>query len=119
MALVSVAVTLTTASRRRRRDLAVLRSVGLARAQVRRLFAGESSAFTLATLVLGVPLGVAVGRLAWTLAADGLGSELDPTVPLLAILLGALLVLALVNLYGQWLAFVVGRRRPGVDLRSE
>jgi hypothetical protein len=119
MALVSVAVTLTTASRRRRRDLAVLRSVGLARAQVRRLFAGESSAFTLATLVLGVPLGVAVGRLAWTLAADGLGSELDPTVPLLAVLLGALLVLALVNLYGQWLAFVVGRRRPGGDLRSE
>jgi predicted lysophospholipase L1 biosynthesis ABC-type transport system permease subunit len=119
MALVSVAVTLTTASRRRRRDLAVLRSVGLARGQVRRLFAGESTAFVLAALVVGVPLGVAAGRVAWTLAADGLGSALDPNVPLLGLAAGAAAVLALVNLYGQWLALVVGRRRPGQDLRSE
>jgi ABC-type antimicrobial peptide transport system permease subunit len=119
MALASVAVTLTTATRRRRRDLAVLRAIGLARSQLRRLVAGEASTFVVVTLIAGIPLGVVLGRQAWTLAADGIGSELAPTVPLLTIALGALVVFLAVNLYGQWLAFAAGRRRPGRDLRTE
>ena len=119
MALVSVVVTLATAARRRRREVAVLRSLGLARGQLRRLLSGEATTFVGLALVLGLPLGVVAGRLAWTLAADGLGSEVGPAVPVLAIGTAVVVVLTLVNLYAQGLATVVARREPGVDLRTE
>jgi hypothetical protein len=119
LALVSVVVTLASAARRRRREVAVLRSLGLARDQLRRLVSGEASTFVLLATLGGVPSGVVAGRLLWTLAADGLGSEVGPAVPLAAITATVLLVLALVNLYAQGLAVVVARRRPGTDLRTE
>ena len=119
MALVSVVVTLATAARRRRREVAVLRSLGLARGQLRRLLAGEASAFVGLALVVGLPLGVVAGRLAWTLAADGIGTEVGPTLPTATIVVGVVAVLATVNLYAQGLATVVSRRDPGSDLRNE
>lgn len=119
MALVSVVVTLATAARRRRREIAVLRSLGLARGQLRRVLTGEATMFVGLALVIGLPLGVVAGRLAWTLAADGLGTEVGPTVPLLTIGIATLVVLLAVNLYAQGLATVVARRKPGGDLRTE
>jgi ABC-type antimicrobial peptide transport system permease subunit len=119
MALTSVGITLAASARRRRRDVAVLRALGLARSQLRLLVAGEASTFVLLVAALGLPLGIVAGRLAWRAAADGLGSEVGPVLPGLAILGATLGVLLLVNLYGQALAVVVGRRRPGGDLRSE
>jgi ABC-type antimicrobial peptide transport system permease subunit len=119
MALTSVGITLAASGRRRRRDVAVLRALGLARSQLRLLVAGEASTFVLVVAALGLPLGIVAGRLAWRAAADGLGSEVGPVLPGLAILGATLGVLLLVNLYGQALAVVVGRRRPGGDLRAE
>lgn len=119
MAVVSVVVTLATASRRRRRDIAVFRSLGLDRSQVRRVLAGEASTFVAAALGVGVPIGIVAGRQAWRLAADGLGSEVGPTVPLLVIAAAAVAVLLAVNLYALWLARTVARRAPGRDLRTE
>lgn len=119
LALVSVVVTLASSARRRRREVAVLRALGLARGQLRRLMAGEASVFVGLATVLGIPLGLVGGRLAWRAAADGLGSEVGPTVPVPAIAIATVGVLVLVNLYGQGLAVVVGRRKPGEDLRSE
>ncbi len=119
LALVSVIVTLASAARRRRREVAVLRSLGLARDQLRRLVAGEASTFVLLAVVVGVPVGVVAGRLLWTLAADGLGSEVGPATPVLAIGTAVVVVLTLVNLYAQGLATAVARRRPGADLRTE
>jgi putative ABC transport system permease protein len=119
IALVSVALTLAAATRRRRRDVAVLRSIGFARSQLRRLLAGESTTFLALALVVGIPIGVVAGRVAWRLAAGGLGSEVGPFVPLTAIVAATLALLVLVNAYGQWLAHLAGRRRPGEDLRTE
>jgi NADH:ubiquinone oxidoreductase subunit 6 (subunit J) len=119
MALVSVVVTLATSTRRRRHEVAVFRSLGIDRGQVRRVLAGEATTFVLAALLLGVPVGVVVGRQAWGLAADGLGTEVGPAIPVAAIVLAAAAVLLAVNVYGQWLAEVVSRRRPGRDLRTE
>ena len=100
-------------------EVAVLRSLGLARDQLRRLVSGEASTFVLLAGAVGVPTGVVIGRLLWTLAADGLGSEVGPAVPLVAIGATVLLVLVLVNLYAQALATAVARREPGGDLRAE
>jgi hypothetical protein len=91
----------------------------MARQQVRRLLAGVACTMLVLALVVGVPLGVAAGRVAWTLAADGLGSEIGPLVPLTAILAAGAALLLLVNVYGQGLATVTSRRRPGADLHEE
>jgi predicted lysophospholipase L1 biosynthesis ABC-type transport system permease subunit len=119
IALVSVAVTLAAAARRRRRDLAVLRSLGLARPQVHALQAGQATAFLLLALTVGVPVGVVLGRVSWTVAADGLGSEAAPVVPLLGLAASVAILLVVVNLYAQGLALAIARRRPGADLRTE
>lgn len=119
IALVTVVLTLAAASRRRRRDVALLRALGFARGQLRRLLAGEATTFLVLSLVVGIPVGIVVGRLAWTLAADGLGSEAGPVLPLATIVVATAGLLLLVNAYGQWLAHLAGRRHPGRDLRNE
>lgn len=119
LALVSTVVSLATLARRRRRDLAVLRALGLARRQLRRLVAGEASTFLVLALAIGVPVGVVTGRLAWMLAADGLGSVVGPLVPMTTIVVACLGLLVVVNAYGQGLATAMARRKPGADLREE
>ena len=119
LALVSVVVTLAASGPAATTGRGRAPALGLARSQLRRLVAGEATTFVLLVAALGLPLGIVAGRLAWRAAADGLGSEVGPVLPGLAILGATLGVLLLVNLYGQALAVVVGRRRPGGDLRSE
>jgi hypothetical protein len=81
--------------------------------------AGEATTFLALGLAAGIPLGIAGGRLAWSLAADGLGSEVGPLVPLLTVTAATLALLVVVNLYGQALATLVARRHPGQDLHTE
>jgi H+/Cl- antiporter ClcA len=89
--------------------------LGLARGQLRCLLAGEATTFVGLALLVGLPLGVVAGRLAWTLAADGLGTEGGPAVPVVTV--GA--AVGAVNLYAQGRATAVARRWPGADLRTE
>ncbi len=119
LALVSTVVSLSSLGRRRRRDVAVLRALGLARGQLRRLVGSEATTFLALALAIGVPVGVAGGQRAWSLAADGLGSEVGPLVPVITLVVAAAALLLAVNLYGQVLATVVGRRHPGRDLHAE
>jgi predicted lysophospholipase L1 biosynthesis ABC-type transport system permease subunit len=119
MALASVALMLATVARRRRRDLAVLRGIGFDRRQVRSLVVTQSAVFTGLALVAGVPLGVAAGRLAWRLAADGLGTEVGPLVPVARILLAAVALVLLVAAVARVVGSSVARLRPAAVLRAE
>jgi hypothetical protein len=121
LVLLSVAAAghaLVTAVRRRRRDLAVLGTLGFVRGQVSATVAWQATTLAVVGLVVGVPLGLALGRWAWVLVAEGLGVSTRVTVPLTVVLVvpGALLVANLV-------AFVPGRiaarTRPAVVLRTE
>src|SRR5207249_552311 len=58
---------LLTSLRRRRRDLAVLRTLGFTSGQLSQTVAWQATTLALVALVLGLPLGVAAGRWAWTL----------------------------------------------------
>lgn len=119
LAVGSVAAMLATVARRRRREVAVLRAVGARRVQVRVLVAAQASTFSLLALAVGLPLGVAAGRLLWRLVAEGLGSEAGPAVPAAALAFSVLALLLAVNAAAQVPATSVGRARPGPDLRSE
>jgi ABC-type lipoprotein release transport system permease subunit len=76
----TVAHTLLSAIRRRERELAVLKTIGFVRAETRRAVAWQAITFGAVALVGGVPVGVAGGRLAWSVAADQLGIPSHPVV---------------------------------------
>lgn len=118
-ALLTIGHLLLTAVRRRRRDLAVLRVLGLTGRQVRATVSWMAGTVTLAALAAGVPVGIACGRLAWDFFAGQLGVEAVTRVPAVpvGILVAAGLALAVA------VAAVPGARasraRPAVVLRAE
>lgn len=101
-----------------RHDLAVLRVIGCTRRQLDVVTAWQVSPFLLAAVVLGVPLGVAIGRLAFTLFADSLSVVDDPSTPAatLALLVVAVLVAAAI---ADLVAVVVARRSPAAAVLRE
>jgi len=115
----TVANAMVVAVRRRRRDIAVLQSLGSTRGNVTAIGAWQGLTIGTAGLLFGVPLGIVAGRWSWTLLANGFGTLAEPVVPLygIALLVTAVLVLAAV-------AGVIPIRRglrhhPGEVLRSE
>jgi predicted lysophospholipase L1 biosynthesis ABC-type transport system permease subunit len=119
VALVAVGFALVTAARRHRRELAVLMTLGFERRQVRATVAWHATTVALIGLVVGIPLGLVVGRLAWRAVADELGISGAPTLPVLGILLLVPVVLVAVNLVAAVPAARAARTRPAVVLRSE
>ena len=71
----------------RRRELAILRALGFTSRDLRRSVRWQAATLALAALVVGVPLGVAGGRLVWREFAEVLGVDPTPTVPVLALAL--------------------------------
>jgi ABC-type lipoprotein release transport system permease subunit len=119
LALGTVAHALITAVRRRRRDLAILKTLGFARGQITQTVAWQATTFALVATLIGMPLGVAGGRWAWRLVAEQLGvvaGPVAPPVPLLAIAAGALLIANLIAAGPGWAA---ARIQPGTALRAE
>jgi len=119
LALGTVTHTLVTSVRRRRRDLAILKTLGFERIQVSQTVAWQATTFALLATLVGVPLGIAGGRWAWRLVADQLGVASGPVVPptsVLAIAAGALLAANLAAAGPGWAA---ARVQPATVLRSE
>src|SRR4029077_15034865 len=77
----TLAHTLVTSVRRRRRELAVLKTLGFVRRQVSFVVAWQTTTLVVLALAIGVPLGAALGRWAWTAYADDLGAVPSAQVP--------------------------------------
>ena len=119
LASATVAHALVSAVRRRRRDLALLATLGLTRRQISSTVAWQSTTVGVLSLVIGVPLGIIGGRWAWGLLADDLGTLSEPKVPILAIVVGIPVVLLLYNAVAYIPGRIAARMKPGVVLRSE
>jgi ABC-type antimicrobial peptide transport system permease subunit len=115
----TVAHALVTTVRRRRHDLAVLRSIGFTRRQTRRAIAWQATLIAAVGIVVGVPLGIAAGRLTWRWLADGYPIVYVPPFALLAVLLVASVAIVLANALAAGPAHVAGRIRPAEALRVE
>jgi putative ABC transport system permease protein len=120
LGLVAIGHTLVVGTRRRRRDLAILKTLGFERRQIRYAIAWEASLFAFASLVVGIPVGLALGAIVWRSVADGVGVSNTPAIPI-GIGLGALVVAAfvLVNAVAFLPARSASRLRPALALRSE
>jgi len=119
LGVAAVGNTLVNAVRQRRRDLAILRTIGFVRRQVAAVVAWQATWFSVIALLVGIPLGVAGGRWAWNLVASGMGSVSPPVVPTLAIGFVIFAALILANVIAAWPGWMAARVAPGVVMRSE
>jgi hypothetical protein len=119
LATATVTHALVTTVRRRRRDLALLKTLGFVRRQVATTVAAQATTFAVLALVVGIPIGAVIGRLAWRIAADQLGTLGEPQVPLGAVALGVPVALVVFNLAAGVPARIAARVRPAVVLRAE
>ncbi len=114
-----VGYVLVSSVRRRGRDLAVLKSLGFRRRQIGATVATQATVLGTIGLLLGVPLGVIVGRAVWNAVATGTGFASIVTVPAVGLLGLVLATLVIVNLIAVVPARRAARLRPAVVLRSE
>ncbi|HXZ74379.1 MAG TPA: FtsX-like permease family protein [Streptosporangiaceae bacterium] len=98
LAVGTLAHVLLTSVRRRRRDLAVLKTLGLVRSQVLRVVAWEASALVGAALLVGLPLGILAGRWAWAIFAGSAGVSGAADVPVALVLAAVPVTLVLASL---------------------
>ena len=76
-----------TAVRRRRRDLALFKTLGFSRRQTSGAVAWQATTVGVVALLCGVPAGIAGGRWGWQSSTNNLGTVSEPIVPRLALLL--------------------------------
>ena len=119
MALGVLAHVLAVASRARRRDMAVLRALGFSRGQTLRAVAWQSTIYAVGSLVIGIPVGVLLGRLAWRTYAVHLGAVPEAATPLVACVAVAAAALALGGVLAIVPAWRAARTPAGIALRAE
>src|SRR5207247_3471526 len=104
--------------RSRRRELALLKALGMTRGQVRAVIAWQTTLALLIAVGVGGLLGIAGGRLAWHAFAGSLGIVPIVEVPVAALILGLVALVLAGNLLASLPAAVAARTRPGVRLRA-
>jgi ABC-type antimicrobial peptide transport system permease subunit len=119
LALIAVGHALVTTAHRRRSELALLKTFGFRRRQVRATLAWQATMLAVVGLVVGIPLGVLVGTVVWRGIASSLGIASAVVVPALALTLTVPLVLLFVLAVGYWPARAAARVWPAVALATE
>jgi ABC-type lipoprotein release transport system permease subunit len=105
--------------RRRRGELAVLRSLGLTPRQARACLGWQATTLAAVGLVVGVPLGVALGRVAWRVVAEATPMVYVAPLAVLALLLVVPVALLVANLLAALPGHRAARLRPADVLRTE
>ncbi len=109
---------LVTSVRQHRRDFAILRTVGFTRRQVSFAVAWQATTLVAVALAVGLPVGVALGRWAWSIFATNLGVPDSPTTPYLALLIAIPIALVIANVLAAAPCIIAARQRPATALRT-
>ncbi|MDE3064184.1 MAG: FtsX-like permease family protein [Acidobacteriota bacterium] len=117
--ILALGFTLTSSVRRRRRDLAILKTLGFTRRQLAAAIAWQASVIAGVGVVAGLPIGIVAGRELWTLFARSINAVPDPTVPALAVALVGLGSLAFANLVASLPGRSAARTPAALALRAE
>jgi putative ABC transport system permease protein len=116
---VMLAVGLVGAVHNRRRDLAVLRTLGFDRRQVRWTVASQATTLAVVALLLGLPAGVVLGRQAWNVLAARLAIPVEATTSVLLLVVAMGATLALANAAAALAGSRASRLRAAEVLRAE
>ena len=118
-AVAALLLTLFASVRRRRRDLAVLKTIGFTRRQLAATVAWQATVAAIVGSAVGIPLGIALGRWLWTEFARQIYAVPQPAVPVLSVVLLPLCALALVNLAAALPGRSAARTPAALALRAE
>jgi ABC-type lipoprotein release transport system permease subunit len=115
----ALAVTLITSVRRRRRDLAILKTLGLTRRTAAAAVVYQASVDAIVGVIVGIPLGILLGRELWTLFARDINAVPYPTVPVGALALVGVGTIVIAILTATWPGRSAARTSPGLTFRAE
>jgi len=118
-ALLSLAATILADVLRRRRELALLKALGMTRRQVRAIVAWQTSITLGIAILAGIPLGIIAGRLAWRAFAGSLGVVPVTVVPVLLAVASAAALLIIGNALTAVPGAIAARTPPSIGLRAE
>jgi ABC-type lipoprotein release transport system permease subunit len=118
-AIVALGLALIASVRRRRRDLALLKALGFTQRQLAAAVAWQATVAAVIGLIVGIPIGVLVGRELWTLFARSIHVVPEPTVPALAIVLLAIGALIFANVVALLPGRSAARTSAALVLRSD
>jgi hypothetical protein len=119
LAVIALALTLIASVRRRRHELALLKTLGYTRRQLAAVVACQSTTAVGIGILIGVPAGILIGRSIWNLFAHAIHAVPDPTIPTLTITLISVGALVLANLVAAIPARQAARTPTAVLLRAE
>ncbi|HTS99266.1 MAG TPA: FtsX-like permease family protein [Streptosporangiaceae bacterium] len=105
--------------RRRRRDFALLKTLGFTHRQLAGAVSWQASVIAVTGLVVGVPVGIAAGRWLWLAFARELAAVPDPVIPAGSIALAAVAALVLANLVAALPGRAAARTPAAIVLRAE
>ncbi len=119
LGVLAVGHALIVTVRRRSLELGVLSALGFTPSQRRAVIVAQATTIAAVALVLGVPLGAAVGGVVWSAIASSMGLGTDASSPFALLAAGALGVVAVLNMIATVPARTAGRLRVADALRSE
>jgi ABC-type antimicrobial peptide transport system permease subunit len=118
-AVVALGLTLIASVKRRRRDFALLRTLGFTGRQLGAVVAWQSSVAVALGTVIGVPLGIILGRILWNLFAHEIDAIPAPTVPVASIVLIVLGGIVLANIVAAVPGRIAAQTPTALLLRAE
>jgi hypothetical protein len=118
-AVIAFALTLISAVQRRRRELALLKTLGFTRRQLAAVVAWQASTDVTLGAIVGLAVGVVVGRWLWELFARNIDVVPAPIVPLASIAIIFVGALILANLIAAVPGLLASRMNAASVLRSE
>jgi len=104
---------------RRRRDFAVMQSLGITRGGVRAMIAAQATVVGIAGLVVGVPIGLIAGRAGWQAITERVPLTFRSPLTAIAIVVVVPIALIAANLLAIIPARQASRTNPALVLRSE
>ena len=104
---------------RRRRDFAVLQSLGVTRSGVRAMIAAQATVVGIAGLLVGVPLGLIAGRAGWQAITDRVPLTFRSPLTTIAVVVIVPIALIAANLLAVIPARQASKTKPALVLRSE
>lgn len=118
-ALAALVLALVSSVRSRRRELAILKALGVTRTGLQTTVRVQALVMATVAVLIGVPLGLVAGRLAWVGFAESVGVPPFPTVPLVTLSAIAAGVLVACLIAGILPAAMAARTQVNETLRSE
>jgi hypothetical protein len=115
----SLWLTLAASVRRRRRELALLKTLGFTRRQLAGTVAAQSTTAVAVGAVAGVPLGIALGRVLWDEFARQISVVPEPAVPAATVVVIVAGALVTANLVAALPGLAAARTRAAAFLRAE